>query len=146
MKAPDFCLKDSNELKHCLKDYLGKWVIAYFYPKDNTPGCTLEAIDFSKHKSEFEKNNAVILGISRDSCKAHQEFVDKHGLTIVLLSDPDGATHKAYGVLEDSKLFGTVTKRSTFIINKKGEIVKEWRGVNVIGHARMVLNELIKFL
>jgi len=146
MKAPDFCLKDSKEVTHCLKDYIGKWVIAYFYPKDNTPGCTLEAIDFSRHKSEFEKNNAVVLGISRDSCKAHQDFVDKHGLTIILLSDPEGITHKAYGVLTHGKFFGMNMKRSTFLINDKGEIVKEWRGVNVIGHAKKVLNELIKFL
>lgn len=92
--APDFTLKDANEKDVSLSDFKGKNVVLYFYPKDNTPGCTIEAIDFSALKQEFANNDTVVLGISKDTCSSHQKFIDKQGLTINLLSDPDASVQK----------------------------------------------------
>ncbi|RJQ20239.1 thioredoxin-dependent thiol peroxidase [Candidatus Woesearchaeota archaeon] len=145
-KAPDFTLKDADEQEHTLSDYKDKIVVIYFYPKDNTPGCTLEAIDFSKLKKEFEKYNAVILGISKDNCASHQKFIDKQKLTITLLSDPDHKVMDAYGVWKPLKFMGREylgTQRSTFLI-KNGHIIKEWPKVTVKGHAQEVLEEVKK--
>ncbi|MFH1721758.1 MAG: peroxiredoxin [Candidatus Altiarchaeota archaeon] len=103
IKAPEFCLKDSFEKEVCLKEASGKWVVLYFYPKDNTPGCTIEALDFSSLREEFKKENAVIYGISKDSCQSHQRFIDKQGLTITLLSDPDAEVQKLYHVWAPKK-------------------------------------------
>ena len=145
--APDFCIPDAYENKRCLSDFKGKWIVLYFYPKDNTPGCTLEAMDFSDLKEAFEKENAVILGISKDSCKSHQDFIDKKSLTITLLSDADSEAQKKYGVWKPKKLLGREflgTVRSTFIINPEGKISKMWDKVSVSGHAVEVLNEIKK--
>lgn len=143
--APDFELLNTNKEKVKLSDYKGKWVVLYFYPKDGTPGCTLEAMDFSKLKKDFAKLNAVILGISKDSCKSHQRFVDRINLTINLLSDPDAKVQKIYEVYKPKKLFGKEilgTIRSTFLINPEGRIVKIWNKVKSVGHASEVLKKL----
>jgi len=143
--APGFCLKDSGENKVCLKDFRGKKVVLYFYPKNNTPGCTMEAIDFSALKGEFEKEDAVILGVSKDSCESHQRFVDKHSLTVKLLSDPDHLVQEEYGVWAPKKFMGKEflgTVRSTFLIGEDGKIVHVWSPVKVNGHAKEVLEWL----
>ncbi len=144
-KASSFCLKDASGEKVCLKDFLGKKVVLYFYPKDNTPGCTLEAIDFTANKKEFEKLNSVVLGISRDSCESHRKFSEKHSLSIILLSDPDLKVQKKYGVWGKKKFMGREfmgTIRTTFLINEKGKITKVWEKVKVKGHVQEVLEEL----
>ncbi len=143
-KAVDFCLEDFKNRKICLKDFKGKNIALYFYPKDDTPGCTLEAIDFSKHKSNFQKNNTTILGISKDSCESHQKFVDKHSLTIALLSDPNSEVQKRYGVWRKKKFMGREfigTVRTTVLIDKKGIIKHIWDKVKVKDHAEDVLEQ-----
>ena len=143
--APDFCLPDSAKKDHCLKEYKGKWVVVYFYPKDNTPGCTLEAIDFSRLKAEFIKKKAVILGISKDSCESHQKFVDRQGLTITLLSDADHKVQEKYGIWRPKVFMGREflgTVRSTFLIDPKGKIARIWDPVSVKGHAKEVLDSI----
>ena len=145
--APDFCLQDAYEKETCLRDFTGKWVVLYFYPKDNTPGCSLEAMDFSRIKDEFEKENAVILGVSKDSCKSHQDFIDKKRLTIMLLSDMDAEVQKKYKIWKPKKFMGREflgTVRSTFLIDPKGKISKTWLDVKVKGHAEEVLSEVKK--
>lgn len=146
MKAPDFSLKDALEQTHKLSDYADKTVVLYFYPKDATPGCTIEAIDFSALKDDFKKNNAVVIGISKDSCASHQKFIDKESLTITLLSDPDHKVQDKYDVWKELQFMGRKymgTERSTFII-KDNKIVKEWRKVKVKDHAKEVLEEVKK--
>lgn len=141
-KAPDFTLKDAVGTQISLTQFQGKFVVLYFYPKDNTPGCTLEAIDFSTLKSSFSKKKAVILGISRDTCASHQKFIDAHELTILLLSDPDAEVQKKYGVWRPKKFMGKEflgTIRSTFLIDPEGKIIKIWDPVSVKGHAKDVL-------
>ncbi len=143
--APDFTLSDAFDKPISLSNYKGKWVVLYFYPKDNTPGCTIEAIDFSKLKSNFEKNNAVVLGVSKDSCESHQKFIDKKGLTITLLSDPDSKVQKKYKVWQLKKMMGREymgTVRTTFLIDPKGKIVEQWDKVKVKNHAKIVLDTL----
>ena len=145
--APDFCLFNQNEESVCLKDFMGKWVVLYFYPKDNTPGCTIEAIDFTKLKSKFENLNTVILGVSKDNCNSHQKFVAGKKLTITLLSDPEAEVQKKYGVWRPKKFMGREflgTVRSTFLIDKQGKISRIWDKVSARGHAQEVLGELEK--
>jgi len=146
-KVENFCLKNAEEKEVCLKDYDNKWKVIYFYPKDNTPGCTVEAIDFSELKEEFEKNNTIIFGISKDTCKSHQNFIDKKGLTITLLSDPEVEVHKQMGVWQLKKFMGKEyigTVRTTFILDPHRKIVKKWENVKVKGHAQEVLEEIKK--
>ncbi|MDD5148668.1 MAG: thioredoxin-dependent thiol peroxidase [Candidatus ainarchaeum sp.] len=145
--APDFCLKDADEKQVCLKDFTGKWIVAYFYPKDNTPGCTLEAIYFTKYKKEFESLNAGILGISRDSCKSHKNFSKKRKLGITLLSDEDKKVHELYGVWRPKKFMGKEflgAIRSTFLLSPEGKIAGYWDNVQVPGHVEEVLETLKK--
>jgi len=145
--APEFCLPNQNEDKICLKDFRGKWVVLYFYPKDNTPGCTIEALDFTKLKSQFEQNNAVVLGVSKDNCKSHQKFITGKKLTILLLSDSNTKIQKQYGVWRPKKFMGKEflgTIRSTFLIDPQGKISRIWDKVSAKGHAREVLVELEK--
>lgn len=147
-KAPAFSLKDNTEKIHKLSDYKGKWVVLYFYPKDNTPGCTLEAMDFSALKDKFKKKKAVILGVSKDSCESHQKFIDKKRLTITLLSDPDHKVQEKYGVWRPKKFMGREflgTVRSTFLIDPNGKIQKIWDNVRTKGHAQAVLDALSEF-
>ncbi len=144
-KAPLFCLSDQLDTKTCLKDQSGKWVVLYFYPKDNSPGCTIEAMDFSKEKKNFEKENAVIFGISPDSGKNHCDFIEKRNLSITLLSDSDHSVAEKYGVWGVKKLYGrefSGIRRSTFLVDPQGTITFTWYGVSVIGHAAEVLKKL----
>ena len=133
-KAPEFCLPETNGKQVCLNDYKGKWVVVYFYPKDNTSGCTKEAIDFTELKPEFDKLGVEILGISKDTVESHGKFVQKHNLGIKLLSDVDKEVHKAYGAWGIKKQYGKETEgtiRSTFLIDPEGNIAYAWNNVKV---------------
>jgi peroxiredoxin Q/BCP len=143
--APRFCLPDSEGIEVCLETYLGNWIILYFYPRDNTPGCTLEAIQFNQELDTFMESGAVIIGVSPDVPESHQKFRQKHGLKLILLSDPEHVTLAAYGVWKPKVLFGKEllgVERSTFLIDPKGKIVEAWRKVRVPGHATAVLSAL----
>ena len=145
MKAYNFCLPNQDNIEICLRDLKGKWIVLYFYPKDNTPGCTTEAKEFSNLLDEFEKLGAVVIGISPDSPKKHSNFIEKHNLTITLLSDTEKEVLKAYGAWGKKKMYGKEYEgviRSTFIINPEGEIVKEYKNVRAKGHATKVLEDL----
>ncbi|MEM0356709.1 MAG: peroxiredoxin [Candidatus Anstonellales archaeon] len=128
----DIVLKNENSEEFNLSDLKGKWVVIYFYPKDDTPGCTLEAKEFSSKYSDFKKENCEVIGVSKDTCESHLKFKMKYNLGIILLSDRDGILHNRL----------KVNSRSTFIFNPEGELVREWRGVNPSGHAEQVLMEL----
>ncbi|MFX0097737.1 MAG: thioredoxin-dependent thiol peroxidase [Candidatus Hodarchaeota archaeon] len=145
--APKFCLSNQDGNEICLKDFQGDWVVLYFYPKDKSKACTLEALDFTALKPQFEKHNAKILGISKDSVKSHQSFASDKGLGILLLSDPEADVQKKYGVWRLKKFMGREyvgTIRSTFLIDPEGKIVKIWDNVRVKGHAEEVLGEVRK--
>ena len=145
--APDFCLSDQNSEKTCLKDFKSKWVVLYFYPKDNTAGCKQEAVDFTAAKGEFLKNGAVILGVSKDTVASHQKFIEKAGLTLTLLADPDLTAIKLFDVWQLKKFMGKEnmgTVRTTFLINPEGKIAEVWNNVRVKGHVDAVLEELKK--
>ena len=144
-KAPGFCLPDENGREICLDDFKGKWVVLYFYPKDNTSGCTMEAKDFSSNMEKFEEMNAVVIGISPDSQESHKKFREKHGLNVILLSDESHEVMEKYGVWQLKKMYGREyygVVRSTFLINPEGNIVHEWRKVRVKGHVDDVLRKL----
>ncbi|MBR6800339.1 MAG: thioredoxin-dependent thiol peroxidase [Eubacteriaceae bacterium] len=124
-KAPQFTLMDKDGNMVSLSDFEGKKVVLYFYPKDNTSGCTKQACGFRDNFSEFEKYNAVVIGISKDSVKSHHNFAEKHSLPFILLSDPDLTAIQAYGVWQEKKLYGKTSMgvvRTTFIINEEGII------------------------
>lgn len=124
-KAPDFSLTDKNGNVVNLSDFKGKKVVLYFYPRDNTPGCTRQACGFSDHYAEFQKKNVQVIGISRDSVASHQKFAEKYNLTFVLLSDPELEAIKAYDVWQEKKLYGKISfgvVRTTFIIDENGFI------------------------
>lgn len=144
-EAPDFCLPNQDGEEVCLKDFKGKWVVLYFYPKDNTPGCTTEAKDFTTHLSDFEKLDAVVLGVSPDTVESHKKFAEKHGLKVTLLSDTEHKVLEAYGVWGVKKRFGKEyygVIRSTFIIDPEGKIAYRWYNVRVKGHVETVKNKL----
>jgi len=144
-EAPDFTLQADDERKVSLKDYRGKKVVLYFYPKDGTPGCTREAIEFRDIAKEFEKEGAIILGVSKDSIKSHQKFKQKHELPFTLLSDPEGKVLDLYGVWKKKSLYGRTfmgTERTTFLIDEKGIVKKVYRKVKVKGHAQVCLLDL----
>ena len=144
-KAPLFSLSDQDGNIHNLKDYISKKVILYFYPKDDTPGCTKEAIEFSQMKDKFDTLNTVILGVSRDSISKHKSFCDKHNLSITLLSDNDPFVTDSYGVWQEKKNYGRTYMgivRSTFLINEKGLIDNIWSNVRVKGHVEAILKEI----
>lgn len=146
--APDFCLKDQDEKTICLKDYRGRNIVLYFYPKDNTPGCSLEAMTFTRYKDEFETYNTTILGVSKDSCDAHRKFIENKGLNITLISDSEKEIHEKYGVWRLKKFMGKEfmgTIRTTFLIDANGLIQKIWENVKVKGHVEEVL-ETVKGL
>ena len=126
-KAPEFTLPDKDGNSVSLTDFAGKKVVLYFYPKDNTPGCTRQACAFAGVYEEFKKINAVVIGISKDSVASHQKFAEKHGLPFILLSDPELTAIQAYGVWQEKKLYGKVSMgvvRSTFVIGENGVIEK----------------------
>ncbi len=141
-KAPDFELDGSDGAKHKLKDYKGKYVVLYFYPKDNTPGCTIEANEFNKKLDDIRKLNAEVIGISKDDLKSHGKFKDKYDLKFLLLSDTESKTIKDYGAYGDRGIFGMGTLRNTYIIGKDGKIAKIYEKVSPKGHA----SEVIEFL
>ena len=145
--APLFCLKDQNGKEVCLKDLKGKWTVLYFYPKDNTSGCTLEAKDFTCAAEDFANEGAQIIGVSPDSEDSHLKFIGKHELNLTLLSDTEKVSLEAFGVWKKKSMYGREfmgVERSTFLIDPEGKIRKEWRKVKVEGHVDEVLSELKK--
>ncbi|MCD6171739.1 MAG: peroxiredoxin [Thermoplasmata archaeon] len=145
MIASNFCLPNENDEKICLDDFRGKWVVLYFYPKDNTTGCTKEAKDFSESIEEFEELNAVVIGISLDSVQSHKKFREKYDLRVILLSDESKETMQKYGVWQLKKMYGRSyygVIRSTFLIDPDGKIIHEWKQVKVKGHINEVLKKL----
>lgn len=148
-RALEFCLKDSSLKEYCLKNYIGRWVVLYFYPKDNTSGCTREAKDFNDKKAEFEKLGATIIGISKDSPKSHARFIEKQNLKIILLSDEEHKVLETYGVWGKKKNYGREyfgTIRSTFLIDPKGKIRKIWKNIKVNNHVYDVEKTLWAFI
>lgn len=144
-KAPEFCLPDQEDKNICLTDYKGQWVVLYFYPRDNTSGCTMEAIDFTAVKKNLEAKNTVILGVSPDSVKSHQNFIVKKVLTITLLSDPRHEVMEKYGVWQLKKMYGRESYgvvRSTFLIDPQGNIAFPWTNVKAKGHVEKVVQKI----
>ena len=143
--APEFCLPDKDNRNVCLKDFKGKYAIVYFYPKDNTPGCTTEAIGFTGILAEFQKLNAEVIGISPDSPESHAKFIEKKNLKVILLSDRDKKVVISYGKWGKKKFRGKEyvgLTRSTFIIDTNGKIAHIWPTVSVKGHPEDVQNTL----
>ena len=145
MQAPAFMLADKDGKMVSLSDFLGKKVVLYFYPKDNTPGCTRQACAFAAAYSEFEKKNAIVIGISKDSSSSHEKFAEKYNLPFVLLSDPELHAIQAYGVWQEKKLYGKTSMgvvRTTFIIDEQGKIMKVMPKVKPDTNAAEVLEIL----
>jgi peroxiredoxin Q/BCP len=146
-EAQGFCLPNQDGETVCLDSFRGQWVVLYFYPKDNTKACTLEALDFTLNKSEFEEIGAVVLGVSPDSVKSHQSFCQKHDLTITLLSDPEHEALEKYGVWQLKKMYGREyhgVVRSTFLVDPDGKLAHEWRKVRVKGHVEAVKEKILE--
>lgn len=144
-KAPDFTLPSDQNQMVSLNELRGKKVILFFYPKDNTPGCTREVCDFRDSLARFNTADAVVLGVSRDSITKHQKFKEKYTLTFPLLADENGDTCQAYGVIDKKSLFGNTflgITRSTFLIDENGTIQNIWRKVKVTGHVQQVLDAI----
>jgi peroxiredoxin Q/BCP len=145
-KAPDFNLEDQNGISKSLKDYAGKWIVLYFYPKDNTPGCTKEACNFRDAREQIEiMTGAVVVGISKDSVNSHKKFAEKHNLNFDLLSDNEHKTAESYGAWGPKKFMGREffgMHRNTYLIDPKGNIVKEYLGVNPTTHAVQLIKDL----
>ena len=140
-KAPAFALKDESDEKVKLADFAGSWVVLYFYPKDDTPGCTTEACEFSEGLKGFEKLDAVVLGCSPDSPESHRRFIAKHAVRVKLLSDPDHAVAEKYGAWGEKTLYGKKSVgliRSTVLIDPQGKVALHWRKVRAAGHADAV--------
>ena len=143
--APEFCLPNQDENEVCLRDLKGKWIVLYFYPKDNTPGCTTQACDFTQSLPDFEELDAVILGVSPDSPKKHRSFIEKKELGITLLSDEDKKLLEEYGVWQLKKMYGREymgVVRSTFLIDPDGKIANIWTKVKVKEHIQSVKEKL----
>ncbi len=143
--APDFSLPDQEGKPVSLASQRGKWVVLYFYPKDDTPGCTIEAMSFTKYAADFEKLGAKILGVSKDTCESHMKFARHRSLGITILSDPETSVLQLYGVWKKQKFLGREflgTARTTFLISPEGKIAKVWEAVNPMGHAQAVLETL----
>ena len=146
-KAPAFTLPDQNGDPVSLSDFAGKKVVLYFYPRDNTPGCTRQACAFAETWEEFEKQNVVVIGISKDSAASHQKFAQKYQLPFILLSDPQLQAIQAYGVWQEKKLYGKVSMgvvRSTYLIDEKGMIEKSIPKVKPDTNAAEILSYLIE--
>lgn len=144
-KAPSFSLTSDGGETVSLKEFKGKTVVLYFYPKDMTPGCTQEACDFRDHQAKYKKAKAVVLGVSKDSVERHVKFRDKYELNFPLLSDEDGKVCEAYGVWKEKSLYGRKfmgIERTTFIIGPTGKIEKIFSKVKVKGHSEEVLGEI----
>lgn len=144
-RAPDLPLALSSGDTRRLADYRGRWLVLYFYPKDSTPGCTTEGLDFNALLTEFEQAGATVLGVSRDSLKSHQNFRAKQGFRFDLVSDADEAVCRAFDVIREKNMYGRKVlgiERSTFLIDPEGKIAAVWRPVKVPGHAQAVLDAL----
>ena len=145
MKAPDFTLEDQNGNTVCISDFAGKKVVLYFYPKDNTPGCTRQACAFAAAYEGFKAKDVAVIGISKDSVASHRKFAEKHGLPFVLLADPELQAIQAYGVWQEKKLYGKVSMgvvRTTFLIDEAGNIAKIMPKVKPDTNAAEILAEL----
>lgn len=144
-KAPNFTLLDQNGNKHSLKDYLGKKVILYFYPKDNTSGCTKEACSFRDIYPDIKKKGAVVIGISKDSVKSHKSFEEKNDLPFILLSDEDTKVIQKYDVWKEKSMYGRKymgIERSTYLIDEKGKIIETYQKVKPADNPKEVLEAL----
>ena len=144
--APDFKLKNSYGELVSLEQFKGEWLLVFFYPKDDTPGCTKEAIDFTQHKKDFESANTVVIGVSADSIKNHEKFKKKHSLDIILGSDEDKSVVESYEVWVEKSMYGKKymgIDRTTVLINRDRIISKVWKKVSVPGHVDEVLKECI---
>jgi peroxiredoxin Q/BCP len=143
--APQFTLPDQDGKRVSLKDFQGKWLVLYFYPKDDTPGCTIEGIEFTTLKKEFEKRNTVVYGISGDDAESHCAFQKKHGLSIPLLTDKEKKMMTAYGAFKQRLLYGNSFLgiiRSTVLIDPEGVVAHHWPTVKAQGHAEEVVERL----
>ena len=141
-KAPPFTLESDGGKKVSLKDFAGKPTVLYFYPKDDTPGCTKEAIGFTAAAAAFKKAGTSVIGVSKDSVASHDKFKKKHDLSLILASDPDGKIVESYGSWVEKSMYGRTymgIDRSTFLIDPKGRVAKIWRKVKVTGHVEEVL-------
>ena len=144
-QAPDFTLPDQNGNMHSLSEYRGKKVILYFYPKDNTPGCTKQACGFAERFPQFTEKGAVILGISKDSVASHKKFEEKYGLPFTLLADPELVAIQAYDIWQEKKNYGKTymgVVRSTYLIDENGKIVKAFDKVKAADNPEQMLGEL----
>ena len=144
-KLPDLPLQLSSGTVAPLSDYAGRWLVLYFYPKDSTPGCTTEGIDFNALLPKFRKLGATVVGVSRDSLKSHQNFCAKQGFRFDLASDTDESLCNAFGVIKEKNMYGRKVlgiERSTFLVDPAGVIRQSWRPVKVPGHAQAVLDAL----
>ena len=145
-KAPKFKMPTNGGGDVALADFAGKHLVLYFYPKDDTPGCTKEAIAFSERLEGFRKAGAEIVGVSKDPVAKHEKFIDKHGLSVTLASDEDGKVCEAYGVWVEKNMYGRKymgIQRATFLIGPDGKIEKVWPKVKVAGHADDVLSAIL---
>jgi peroxiredoxin Q/BCP len=143
--APDFSLPNQDGKEVSLKQLKGKWVALFFYPKDDTSGCTMEAIDFSGKLAAFEKLSATVIGISPDSCESHQKFIRKHQLKMMLISDTNQQLAEQYGIWQLKKLYGKEymgVVRTTLLIDPTGKVAEIWPNVKVDGHADAVLEKI----
>jgi len=144
--APDFNLADQDGKNHSLKDYAGKWVVLYVYPRDNTPGCTKEACNFRDERDVIaQEGNATVIGVSKDSVASHKKFAEKHHLNFTLLSDTEHELIEALGAWKPKKFMGREmmgTHRNTYIIDPNGTIAKEYLGVNPATHAKQIIDDL----
>ncbi|MBN2503916.1 MAG: peroxiredoxin [Bacilli bacterium] len=138
-------LKATDNHEYSVTDFKGQRLVLYFYPKDNTSGCTLEAKEFTQLKEEFSAKGYKIIGVSRDSLASHRKFIAEHDLDILLLSDPNQELANAFDVIKEKSMYGKKylgTERSTFLIDEDGKILKEYRGVSAANHAKIVLEEI----
>lgn len=145
MKAPDFNIPDQDGNIHKLEDYKGKWLILYFYPKDDTPGCTKEACNFRDASEDYKKLGVSVIGISKDNIKSHKKFTEKYKLIFPLLADESGKNIEAYGAWGEKSMFGKKYMgilRNTYLINPKGEIEKEYKNVKPELHSKEILKDM----
>ena len=144
--VPDFSLHGTSDLDFSLKNYIGKNVVLYFYPRDSTPGCTNEGIDFTNLYKNFQEKNVEIFGISRDNLNSHEKFKNKYNFPFELLSDSEEIACNLFDVIKMKNMYGKQVQgieRSTFLIDEKGILINEWRGLKVPGHAEEVLNSIL---
>ena len=144
-KIPDFEITATNGIKTSFSKFQGNKIVLYFYPRDNTPGCTQESIDFTANYKNFLKNGVIVFGISRDTLASHEKFKAKYDMPFDLIADPEENICNLFGVMKDKNMYGKKVRgieRSTFIINEEGVLIKEWRKVKVPGHVDAVLEYL----